>query len=207
MQATIYQTLFPYSEVGGDMLGRIKSHSLYEIFQPLDDLNLSADVYNKVVFYILDCYSIESESLVLNLDWQDVKERVFSKWELPEEMRKGLVLLANNSVKDTIRNYCDAQKGDNLRHYFMLQDLYVQQLNGAVSMSKELTYKEKHNVALNANETKKEVERFRQIIAEEYSVLKHAEKELPGVKKKKFISINIEDHLNTETDADEKEDD
>lgn len=194
MTASIYNDLFDLRDVGGDMENRIKALGVYHIFGPLAVAHSQEPtVFNGLLFYILECYSIESKSLVIEADWLGIKQTVFRSRKLPEKMERGVVLLADPLVAQCVRDYVDYQQAETFRHYCMLRDLYTQLLDIALQ-SKEVD--DKYKAQKYSREILTEIETFKSKLKADFQLLSKDESALPKQKaiSSNIVSLEIEDY-------------
>jgi hypothetical protein len=201
VKQSIYKAIYPFKDIGGDMVQRLKDISVFHLFEPMNRCVADGEDFNKVLFYILEVYSVDSTCMIIGADWQDFKMSRFEENKIDPEKTLDIVMLNSNLIKQTIRLYVDYQKSTNWRHLCMLQDLYTQFLNMAVSIyqigSTEnlMTVDEKKKCAQYAKELLIDIEEFKNKIILEMSPISTGEKELPKSERKVPMSLNVEDYV------------
>jgi hypothetical protein len=189
MISDVFSELMQYREVGGDMVERIKRISVFHLFEPLHTaFGPDPALFNKLLFYVLEVYSIQSPALILAADWQELKEAMFDKYALPDDLLAAVVLVTHPGFQQTVRAYVDYQQSTSFRHFCMLQDLYTQYLNLALSLP---DVDEKNKAQRYATVLLGEIDQFKTRLRQDYHLFASAEKELPKSEKKQAIAISL----------------
>jgi hypothetical protein len=190
----IYSEMIGLRETGGDIWDRLCAMSVAHVFQPLKDAYPEPHKFNPVFFFILDCYSYNSECIVLEGDWQDFKTIRFKANNIDPLLIIDVVKLRDDRVRDTCDNYVNFQKATKWAHLCMLQDLYLQFKNMAIEMNDEVSVDDKYKCAKYAKELLGDIESYKTSMGADYSTLKKAEADLPAPKFKK-VSLDLEDYV------------
>lgn len=120
---------------------------LIDIFKELIDLYPDKATLKQVIHYILWCYSLESQSVVMGMDWLKNKNKIFDKSMVPLEHYEDLVLLKNEIVLRTIQRWINFQDSPIFSQLCMLKDLQSEMQLSAnskiVKSSGEVDYDQK----------------------------------------------------------------
>lgn len=135
MVLNVYTGLKQYQEVGGNLVERIKSMGLYEVFQPLDEeYGDDMETFNHVLFYLLNCYSRNSPFVIIEREWSEIKlvAAEDAGIDVKSELFFDLTELTNTNFTRAIRRYLDYQGGKAHKHLMMLKEQYDQFVNSAI---------------------------------------------------------------------------
>lgn len=185
MVANIYTYILQYEDIGGNLVEKLQQMNVFPIFVKMakcyeEDLSK----FNKVLFYILHTYSLQSKFHVLGADWQLTKNNVAKHVGIKEDedLYNDAVLLENTAVVITIQNYLDYQGEKNFKHLCMLKDLYEQMVSSAVAnikkASDEIDYDQKYKNHEYAGKLLEEIKQWEQRVADSNKELKEAINEL-----------------------------
>lgn len=123
----------PFKELttyeGNDFVGFIKKILLYEVFKDLiNEYGHDKGLLKQIIKYIVWAYSMESEKVVLGMDWEKNKKRIFDEAELPpsEEMQEAVIYLKDEAILNTINKWLDFQDEEAYTQYCALKDLRVE---------------------------------------------------------------------------------
>lgn len=203
MVSSVYNDLVQYQEVGGDLVARINAIGLNPIFVPIiEEYSEDKSVFNKVLFFLLHCYSRESDYHIQYKDWGFIKTQVAASVGIgtEDELFDQLFYLKNVKFTRTVRLYLDYQGGKAMKHLMMLKDLYEQMVNSAIENIQDkdgiIMYDQKVKNAEHADKIYNKIADWEQRIEKEESSLTQArlqlkEKEKAGDKK---FSLRMEDN-------------
>jgi ribosomal protein S20 len=142
-----YNSLITYSaNEWEDYLHRI---ALYDIFKDLLKEYPDKEDFSCVVRYIVMAYSIDSDAVILNIDWQKNKQLIFEKTakQSKTNLYEVLVLLRNKVIVETIQRWLDFQDSDTFKQLQILKDLRCEMQLSSVSdikkASLEIDYDQK----------------------------------------------------------------
>lgn len=206
MVLNVFTGLKQYQDVGGDLVSRIKSMGLHEVFEPLiDEYGSEPEIFNQVLFFILNVYSRVSPFVVLEAEWSHVKEQaaIDAGMDITEELYHEVCDLKKANVTRTIRKYLDYQKAKPNKHLLMLKDLYEQMVNAALEVTPvdgKVDYDQKKKNADYASKLYTEIAQWEQRIETLELPIKRAVDEFKEVEKiqqqpKNSLSLRMEDHL------------
>lgn len=206
MHKNVYEAIKQYEEVGGDMVERIQSMGLHEVFDSIiveygpDPLK-----FNQVLFYTIFCYSRESEYHVQLVDWADIKKKVAQRVhiDVKSELFYDLFELRNKPFTICIRKYMDYQGSRALKHLVMLKDLYEQIVNAAIENIQDKDgitwYEQKVKNAQHADVLYEKIAQWEQRIETDEVRLNKPRSQLKEVQKKAHrFGLRLEDHLDEE---------
>jgi hypothetical protein len=140
MIVSLYKELTQFEGVGGDMVSRIRTLGVSDVFKPLESYKgadgkpVDMDVFNKILFWVLHCYSRESKKDIIGADWQRVKVSVAKELKMPEDVIADVVKVEDWSIRETIMNYLEYQDYRTYKHLKTLKDQYDQMLSASLKM-------------------------------------------------------------------------
>jgi len=123
---------------------------LVDIFSPLLKTYTDVDTFKVAIRYIVYAYSLESDKIIMGMDWGDNKKKIFE--EVYAKPTKGLiddlVYLKNQAVVETINKWIDFQDSDTFRMLQTLRDLRLEMQMSCLSdikkSSGEVDYTQKY---------------------------------------------------------------
>jgi len=123
---------------------------LVDIFSPLLKTYTDVDTFKVAIRYIVYAYSLESDKIIMGMDWGDNKKKIFE--EVYAKPTKGLiddlVYLKNQAVVETINKWIDFQDSDTFRMLQTLRDLRLEMqmscLSGIKKSNDEIDYTQKY---------------------------------------------------------------
>lgn len=123
---------------------------LVDIFSPLLKTYTDVDTFKVAIRYIVYAYSLESDKIIMGMDWGDNKKKIFE--EVYAKPTKGLiddlVYLKNQAVVETINKWIDFQDSDTFRMLQTLRDLRLEMQMSCLSEIKkssgEIDYTQKY---------------------------------------------------------------
>lgn len=207
MIQSVYKAILQFEEVGGDLIARLRSMGLNEVFEPIiTNYGDEPVTFNKVLFYLIHAYSRESELHIANADWGQVKKNAAEKAGINSEEETGLYLdlydLRTVEIARTIRLYLDYQAGRDLKHMLMLKDLYEQMLNSAIENITDkdnvVNYNQKFQNAQYAEKLYLKIAEWEQRIEQNELAVNKGREELRRVEKKNNFSLRMEDNITRE---------
>lgn len=204
MVKDVYTGLKQFQDIGGDLIERIKSMGLQEVFSPLIEEYGSDEMlqFNTVLFYLLNCYSRQSDYLILDAEWEFIKMEAAKDagLDLESELYTDLYYLKNNNFNRTVRKYLDYQNSKPFKHLIMLKDLYEQMVNSAIEnitdKDEKTNYDQKKKNAEHAAKLYHEINEWEQRIEMDNIRLKKPVDEFKEKEKKKDgLTLRLEENL------------
>lgn len=204
MHSSIYNAILQYEEVGGDLVERIKALGLFDVFEPIiTEYGADMEQFDRVLFYMIHCYSRESEFHVLQADWELIKKQVAEKVgiDTKSELYEALFYLKSIPFTLSVRKYLDYQNSKPLKHLLMLKDLYEQMVNSAIENITDsngvVLFDQKVKNAKHAEEIYSKITEWEMRINEENTKLNKPIEQLKSVEKKKSnrFTLRMEDNL------------
>lgn len=162
-----YQSIISYEEDNWDEF--LEKCLLIDIFMPIIIFYKEPHIIKCVIKYIVYAYSVQSEKIVLGMDWQKNKQQIFEFVLIKPEKDsyEDLVLLKNKAVVDTIHNWMEFQDNDTFKMLQVLKDLRVEMqissLSRIIKSSGEVDYDQKYR---NAEYSVKLKEKIKELEAE-----------------------------------------
>jgi len=163
---------------------------LIDIFLPVTKAYPDVQTLKCVIRYIVYSYSRHSDKVVLDMEWQKNKQRIFEfVMAKPEKgLYEDLVLLKNENVIDCVLRWLDHQDNDTWRMLCVLKDLRLEMQLSAVSKilksSGEIDYSQKFLNAEYAIKLKQMIKDLESELIQNDAKLKEAVKEV-NIKKTK----------------------
>lgn len=132
-----YYSIIEYEEDDwGEFLERV---CLIEIFKPVIEYYKDIGTLKCVIRYIVYAYSLESDKVILGMEWQKNKQHIF-EFVLAKPIKdiyEELVLLKNPSVVAAIHNWLEFGDNDTFKQLSSLKDLRVEMQLSSVSAIKK----------------------------------------------------------------------
>lgn len=125
---------------------------LYEIFKDLvEEYGSDKDILTGIIRYIVWCYSIDSNKIVIRQEWLSNKKRIFKAASLPAVMEQDVIYLKNPVILYCVKKWLTGQNEENFAVWSMLNDLIVE-MRIAANMpikkaTSEIDYKTKMDCA------------------------------------------------------------
>ena len=163
---------------------------LIDIFMPLFKEYSEVSYIKSVIKYIVYAYSVDSDKIILGMEWQKNKQNIFEYVMIKPEKKsyEDLVLLRNSEVVKTINNWLEFQDNDAFRQMQVLKDLRVEmQISSLTDIKKasaEIDYDQKYKNACYANDLKKMIKDLESELIQNNQRLKDAVKEVRVTKSK-----------------------
>lgn len=203
MHKNVYESIRQYEEVRGDMIERLNAMGLNETFQPIiDEYGSDPEKFNQVLFYIIHCYSRESDFHIQHVDWGEIKSLVAKRVGIDTEgdLFFDLFDLRNTNFTVCIRQYMDYQGSRAFKHLMMLKDLYNQMINSAIEnitdKDDKIWYEQKVKNAQHAESLYEKIAQWEQRIEGDEVKLNKPRTQLNEVEKKKDrFTLRMEDNL------------
>jgi hypothetical protein len=163
---------------------------LIDIFMPVIIEYKDYSTLKSVIRFITYAYSVESEKIILGMDWQKNKQNIFefSLVKPEKKLYEDLVLLKNKSVVDCIHKWLAFQDNDTFTQLQVLKDLRVEMqissLTNILKASGETDYDQKFRNATYANDLKKIIKDLESELIQNNQRLKDVVKEVRLAKSK-----------------------
>ena len=163
---------------------------LIDIFKPVIEAYGNTDTLKCVIRYIVYAYSVNSDKIILSMEWHKNKQQIFEfVLAKPEKgIYEELVLLKSEAVLQAVCNWVDFQDSDSFKQLSVLRDLRVEMqisaLSKIVKSSGEVDYDQKFKNAEYANKLKIMIRDLEAEQIQNNQKLKDAVKEVKAVKSK-----------------------
>lgn len=109
---------------GTDWEQYLNKLALYDIFKDLcEEYGNDKDILTGLMRYLIWCYSVDSNKIVLRQEWLANKKRIFKAAELPAVMEQDVVYLKNKTILYTAKRWLNSQNDENYCTFAMLNDL------------------------------------------------------------------------------------
>ncbi len=164
---------------------------LIDIFKPIVECYKEDHVKLKcAISFILHCYSLDSEKVILGQDWQKNKQAIFEDTCTPmKDLYEDLVLLKNDAVVSTIHNWLRHQDSPVHEELCVLKELKMEmQLSANAPIRKssgEIDYTQKYLNTGYAFELRQKIRELEQELIQNNVRLKQAISEVRIVNKPK----------------------
>ncbi len=141
---------------------------LIDIFMPLLKAYQDKSTFKVAVRYILYAYSIDSDKIILGMDWGDNKKKIFEEvYAQPvRDLMNDLVYLKSEAVVETINKWLDFQDSETFRMLQTLRDLRLEMQVSCLSPIKkssgEVDYTQKYLNAEYAMKLKDQIRNLEQ---------------------------------------------
>lgn len=163
--------------------------SLIHVFAPVIKEYTDRDLLKGVIRYIVYAYSRNSEHVVLGMDWQENKKKIFEAVLIKpmEGPYVDLIHLKKEAVLQTVHNWLEFQDNDTWKQLQVLKDLRVEMqlsANSPISTSsKAIDYDQKFKNAEYAMKLKAMIKDLEQELIQNDGKLKEAVKEVKAKEK------------------------
>lgn len=163
---------------------------LIDIFMPVIKHYENKDTLKCVIRYIAYAYSLNSDKIILGMEWQKNKQQIFEfVLAKPEKtIYEDLVLLKSAAVLETIHRWLEFQENDTFKMVQTLKDLRIEMQLSSVSNIKkaslETDYDQKFKNAEYANKLKLMIKDLEAELVQNDHRLKDAVREV-NIKKSK----------------------
>lgn len=183
-----YSSIVSYSQ--DDWEDYLEKICVIEVFKKLIKEYTDKIKLKCAIQFILYCYSVESEKVILGHDWQKNKQKIYEDTCTPtRDLYEDLVLLKNETVVHTIHRWLDFQNSDVHAEICMLKELKMELQISAntkiVKSSGEVDYTQKYLNATYVNELRKKIKDLESEFVQNNIKLKEAVREIKGVGKSK----------------------
>jgi hypothetical protein len=165
--------------------------AMIEIFKPVIEFYKEDKVKLKcVIQFIIHAYSVESEKVILGMDWQKNKQQIFEDTCIPrKELYDHLVLLKSESVLETVNRWIDFQNNLIFCELMMIKDLRMSlmlSVNGSIKKSSgEEDYTQRYLNSTYVTELRVKIKDLESEFIQNNNKLKDAVKEFKAAKKNK----------------------
>lgn len=183
-----FHSLINYEE--GNWQQFLEDALLMDIFMPVIKEFPDTQTLKLVIKYIMYAYSPDSDKIVLGMDWQKNKQKIFEHVLIKPEKSsyEDLVLLKNAAVVDTIHRWLKFIDQDSFSQLQVLKDLRVEMQISALSKilkaSGEIDYDQKFRNAKYADDLKQMIKDLESELIQNNQKLKDAVKEVRIAKSK-----------------------
>lgn len=117
---------------GMDWEGFLRSLSVENVFHPLREV-FEGELLGKVVKYIVWTYSVDSDRIIVGMEWQFNKQKIFDLVGLPGDAWHAIGLMENAIIIDVINKWLDVQNNEVFSEWCMLKELRREMQESAVS--------------------------------------------------------------------------
>lgn len=163
---------------------------LIDIFMPVIKEYSDPQVLKCVIRYIVYAYSVQSEKVVLGMEWQKNKQEIFQFVMIKPEKDsyESLVLLKSKAVVEAIHKWLAFQDNDSFTQLQVLRDLRVEMqissLTNILKASGEIDYDQKYRNAEYAVKLKEKIKELEAELIQANSKMKDAVREVRVAKSK-----------------------
>lgn len=177
-----FHTLVNYQE--DDWQDYLEKCLLIDIFTPVIKEYKDVQVLKCVIRYIAYAYSVQSDKIVLGMEWHKNKKQIFEFVSAKPEktIYEDLVLLKNEAVLKSVNNWLEHQDEDTFKQLSVLRDLRVEmQISALTNIRKssgEIDFDQKFKNAEYAIKLKLMIKDLESELVQNYSELKDAVKEV-----------------------------
>lgn len=184
-----YQQLMEYEEDNWEeYLNRL---AIIDIFKDLFTVVKKED-FGYAIRYVLLCYSIESDAVMLGTEWYANKLKIYNQSGLPQVYSEGFLQLKDNVVVSVINRWLEFQDSEAWMQLMVLKDLKVEmQLSANSNIKKssgEIDYDQKYKNAGYASDITKKIKELELELIQNSVKLKEAIREVNFVSKKQKIT-------------------
>lgn len=184
-----YQQITTYEEDNWqEFLNKI---CLVDIFKDLFEVVAKED-FKYAVRYIVWCYSIDSDKIILGTEWYNNKLKIFSLSELPQIYSESFLQLKDDRALKVINRWLEFQDRDTFTQLCVLKDLKVEMQLSANSPIKkssgELDYDQKFKNANYATDLTKKIKDLEMELIQNSPKLKDAVMEVKTAQRKNNLS-------------------
>ncbi len=187
--------------------------SLIHIFKPILERYKDNGVRRPLIQYIVRCYSLDSQDIVIGMEWGRNKKVIFEKLMLPPLMYHELVLFDNlfsergefqteeriekdrdiDAIKRSINMWLNNQDSEVYVQWAVLRDLRQEMQNSATGPIKkssgEIDYDQKFKNAKYAMDLREMIKNLEDELIQNSSELKEAVKEIKNKKVKTTFGL------------------
>lgn len=147
--------IHPYASIinyeGDEFDDYLNKCHLISVFEDVIKAFPERENYKGIIKFIAWGYSIQSDELVIGMEWGKTRDRLFKKSLLPENLYEQVALLKNDAVLSSIQKYLTLQNDENFVQYVTYRDLRRQMLSaslaGIIKSSGETDYDQKFKCA------------------------------------------------------------
>lgn len=171
----------------------LKKHYLIDIFLPVLKEYPENIIRKGVLKYIVSTYSLDSDAVIISLEWKCNKQKIFNKCGLPDSLWEDIGLLKNENVLKSINKWLNFQESDVWVQLCTLRDLRVEMQMSANSKilksSGEIDYSQKFLNATYANDLQKMIKDLEQQLIQNNPILKEGYKEVYKASRRNTKSV------------------
>lgn len=117
---------------GMDWEGFLRSLSLAQVFHPLREI-FDGELLGKVIKFIVWAYSEDSDRIIVGMEWQYNKKKIYNLVGLPGDAWHSIGLLENPVIVDVINKWLDVQNNQVFSEWCMLRELRREMQESATS--------------------------------------------------------------------------
>lgn len=120
---------------GEDWAAFLEEICVYDVFKGLFEEYPEVEVFKSVIKYIVNAYSIDSDMIMIGLDWDKNKKKIFENTQVQQstELYNALVHLHNDKVREAINLWLEFADNNVFTELQMLKDLKVELQHAAIS--------------------------------------------------------------------------
>lgn len=178
---------------GDDWEAYLEKICLIDIFQPIIKQYPENTVRKGIITYIALAYSIESDAIVMGMDWKRNKMLIFKRANLADSLWNDVGMLQEEAVLNSVNRWLNFQDSSTFVQLSVLRDLRTEMQFSANSKilksSGEVDYSQKFLNAGYAQELKKMIKDLESELLQNNILLKDAVKEVKAVKIKNTMSV------------------
>lgn len=112
----------------------IDRFGLRKVFHDLLSENLTHDTLEPVFYWIISCFSRNSQKLLIDADWQTIKKTVAEELKVPDNYFDEVVQLKVPGIRKSALAYLDFQNDRMFSHISMLNIQYEDMMRASVSI-------------------------------------------------------------------------
>lgn len=182
---------------GDDWEMYLQKYYLIDIFSSVLKEYPENGIRKGIIWFIVSAYSVDSDAIIISMEWKKNKHLIFKKSGLPELLWDDVGLLHNDGVLKAINRWLNFQDSDVFVQLSTLRDLRVEMQLSANSKilksSGEIDYSQKYLNATYASNLQKMIKELELELIQGNPILKEAYKEV--IKANKKNTVSVEDFL------------
>lgn len=178
---------------GDDWESYLEKICLLDIFSEIIKAYPENSIRKGIIAFIALAYSIDSDAVVLGMDWKKNKTIIFQRTGLPQSMWQEVGEFKSDAVLKSINRWINMADSDTWVQLSVLRDLRQEMQSSANSpirkSSGEIDFSQKYLNAGYANELKKMIRDLESELIQNNLKLKDAVKEIKNHKVKQTMSV------------------
>lgn len=173
---------------GDDFENYLETLRLIDIFEELI-LAYKHDkgLLKQITKYIVYAYSLNSEQVIIGMEWGDNKKKIFEYVMLPDYMLEDVVELTNPVIVSTIEKWFDSQNNEVYKELVMLKDLKLQMQKSFTLPISEVSYNQKFDNAIHCQKINSMIKELQSELIQNTPKLKNAASEVRTSKRKNTL--------------------